>query len=242
MPHRTNAFQQLVHLLEMAAAREDCRVVESVMLPDKQTGELREVDVLIEETVAGHNIRIAVECIDRSRRASVQWVEEMHSKFESLPVHALILVSKKGFTPQAIKKALTYGHEAYEFSELETNDWSFNMPHVLLGAIFWHKEETSFVVGISDITLASGLSSDSIVLDAGGQVLGTIDSFGHWFGIAHAEKEGARIIEERLTELFKTPSDIERPVNVRLIFHLEVPVYAKEELPNGSNQPATIRD
>ncbi|MFL6052419.1 MAG: hypothetical protein ACJ72W_05800, partial [Actinoallomurus sp.] len=53
----------------------DACVTESAMLIDRRTGEEREVDVLIEADVAGHTLRIGIECSDRKRPADVTWVE-----------------------------------------------------------------------------------------------------------------------------------------------------------------------
>ena len=50
---------------------------ESAMLPNRLTGELREVDVILRLDDSGHQTVIAIEAAARSRRASVDWVEQM---------------------------------------------------------------------------------------------------------------------------------------------------------------------
>ena len=50
-------------------------VRESVELPERGSGTLREVDVLIEYAVLDSPTRIAVECRDPSRASDIQWVE-----------------------------------------------------------------------------------------------------------------------------------------------------------------------
>src|SRR5215208_1542277 len=104
MPKRSNRFQRLVVLLNTCLAA-DTKVIESALVLDKVTGEEREVDIWISPSAAGHTVNIAIEVIGRSRKASVGWVEEMHSKHATLPTDKLILVSERGFTKQALVKA-----------------------------------------------------------------------------------------------------------------------------------------
>lgn len=72
---------------------------------------MREVDVLITGNMAGHPIRIGVECRGRSRKDPVSWVEEMRAKHDDLPTDRLVLVSASGFSAAAAAKARHYGIE-----------------------------------------------------------------------------------------------------------------------------------
>jgi hypothetical protein len=116
MPARTNPFQRLVYLLKTHAAA-GATVTESKMLVDLVTGVEREVDVWVEATVSGQQVRIAVECRDHGRLADVTWVEQMKCKHERLPTHALVLVSRRGFTPEAAKLALACNIETHSLDE-----------------------------------------------------------------------------------------------------------------------------
>src|SRR5689334_4187531 len=118
MPKRSNEFQQLV-LLVKAHAAAGAKVVESKLLKDRITGTRREVDICITTEVAGHSVVISVECRDRSRRADVTWVEEMHSKHDRLPTNTLVIVSSTGFTPEATEVAKVYGIETVELEKLD---------------------------------------------------------------------------------------------------------------------------
>jgi hypothetical protein len=69
MPKRTNAFQNLFHLIYSQRA-EGAIVTESKMLLDKVTGKLREVDLVIQSTVAGHAVTIGVECNAKMRNGT----------------------------------------------------------------------------------------------------------------------------------------------------------------------------
>lgn len=96
MPRRSNAFQKLITLVHKQLA-EHAHVVESPFLADAVTGKSREVDVLIEASIAGYVTRLAVECIDWKRKADVTWLEKMFLKHQSLPTGKLILVSRSDF-------------------------------------------------------------------------------------------------------------------------------------------------
>lgn len=110
MPPRTNQFQRLLYFVQKHAA-EGAEVTESKMLPDLVTGTEREVDVCIEQTVAGHPVVICVECRAWQRRQSVSWVDEMKGKHDSLPTNVLVLASSSGFTPEAGRRAEIHGIE-----------------------------------------------------------------------------------------------------------------------------------
>jgi hypothetical protein len=100
VPQRTNLFQEVVAIvyenLAGDASKEEC-----AMLPNRLTGELREVDIVLRATMAGHETVIAIEAAGRARRATVDWVEQMIGKHKNLPTDKLVLVSKAGFSKQA---------------------------------------------------------------------------------------------------------------------------------------------
>jgi hypothetical protein len=111
VPARSNDFQAVVYFVERHLAA-DAVVQESASLPDRVTGRMREVDVLITYTVGGRPILIGVECRRRSRRDAVSWVEEMRAKHDDLPTDRLVLVSASGFSASAAAKARHYNIEA----------------------------------------------------------------------------------------------------------------------------------
>ena len=74
MPARSTSFQRLVTLLSSCLA-EDAEVQESAMLQDMDTGNEREVDILISTNQAGYKVRIGIEVVERKRAMDVTWVE-----------------------------------------------------------------------------------------------------------------------------------------------------------------------
>jgi Restriction endonuclease len=104
MPRRTNLFQEVVGIVHEHMA-EDATVEHSAMLTNRATGEAREVDVVIRTRAAAHELIISVEASSSSRRATVEWVEQMIGKHANLPTNKLVLVAKAGFTAQAREAA-----------------------------------------------------------------------------------------------------------------------------------------
>jgi hypothetical protein len=123
MPKRSNAFQKLVHTIYRQLA-DGATVTESKELRDRITGKLREVDVVIETPVAGSPMVISVECASRSRRADVQWVEQLAKKHETLPTNQLVLVAEAGFARDARQKAQLLGIEALSLEAATATDWT----------------------------------------------------------------------------------------------------------------------
>jgi hypothetical protein len=116
VPKRSNEFQRLIASIHHALASEGAIVDESRELRDRVTGAAREVDVVIESAVGDYPVFVCVECCDRSRPATVEWVEQQHGKHASLSTNKLILVSAAGFTQTAVDKAQQYDAVAVEWT------------------------------------------------------------------------------------------------------------------------------
>jgi hypothetical protein len=101
-----------------------CRVTESEMLRDPSSGRAREVDLVIRSKVAGFEIIISVECTDRKRPASVEWVEQICCKHRDLPTQKLVLISKSGYTTAARAKALAFGVEPLSLDTAQQVNWT----------------------------------------------------------------------------------------------------------------------
>jgi hypothetical protein len=80
MPQRSNEFQQLIHHIHTQMASLDAKVTESALLKERDSDAKREVDILIEDEVAGVKVRIAVETRDRSRPDTLEWIDGLVGK------------------------------------------------------------------------------------------------------------------------------------------------------------------
>jgi hypothetical protein len=123
MPKRTNPFQSVVVALQRALHPE-ATVTESKFLRDSVSGELREVDVVVETRIGPYGLTLSFECRSGTRPADVGWVDEMHGKHQTLPTDKLFLVSQHGFTSRAAAKAERQNHAALSLSAVEAHDWA----------------------------------------------------------------------------------------------------------------------
>jgi hypothetical protein len=111
-------LQRLVRALEQATNNTANVKIESPKrLPDKDTGQLREHDVVLTFSLSHHSIVMALECRDRSRLVGVPDVEAFRSKCDRTGIDKAIIVSSKGFGKKALQKA-----EAMEIGCLSLED------------------------------------------------------------------------------------------------------------------------
>ncbi len=95
-----------------------------MLLPERSSKIHREVDVVIRTNIGEHSVVVCVECQDRTRKATVEWVEQMAMKHSLLPTSKLILVAVQGFTRTAKDKAASFGIDTYSFDEALATDWT----------------------------------------------------------------------------------------------------------------------
>jgi hypothetical protein len=183
MPKRTNTFQTLVYLLKRHIEG-NTKVVESAELVDRATGSKREVDVCITTEVTGHIVVVSLECRDHKRPQNIEWVEQMYGKHSTLPTNHLVLVSKSGFTPQALAKAKLLGIETVvpdALTETEMSEFVDRITRLSLIKVKFLDVENIYVVlsatetdGLEEIYLPSQARSMH-VFNESGQLVGTMD-------------------------------------------------------------------
>lgn len=127
MPKRSNDFQTLIKTIYEQIVPEGGKVTESGMVYDKDAGSLREVDIFVEYRYAGHGFSFIIECRDRARSESIEWIDAIIGKSKSLNVNKVMAVSSKGFTKSAIKKARENGIETLTLRQAQETDWA-NFP------------------------------------------------------------------------------------------------------------------
>jgi hypothetical protein len=118
------ALEKLVASLERALGGKDGVKVESPKyLPDRVTGELRELDVVITFPTTHHEMTLAIECRDRSRKVTVNDVEAFFSKCQDTKAHKGVIVSPKGFSKPALSKAKNCGIACLSLLQVESFNW-----------------------------------------------------------------------------------------------------------------------
>ena len=123
MPKRTNEFQQIVAYIYSQIVPAGGRVTESAFLREDGEGDPREVDVLVEHAIVGHDIKIAVECRDYTRDQNVEWIDNLIGKYSRLKVNQVVAISSSLFSQTAKTKAAKHNIEAITVNEALTIDW-----------------------------------------------------------------------------------------------------------------------
>lgn len=117
-------LERLVAALERVLAGSSAKVeAPSRSLIDKDTGRRREHDVLITWDHGHHKIITAIECKDHRRRIGVQVVEAFADKCRATGVHSGVIVSARGFTATARKKAEALSITCMDLEVAESFNW-----------------------------------------------------------------------------------------------------------------------
>lgn len=77
----------------------------NVMLPDKVTGQLRQVDCLLEADVKGHKITILIDAKYHGNKLDVNDIEVVSALANSVGADKAVIVCANGWTDPAAKKA-----------------------------------------------------------------------------------------------------------------------------------------
>ncbi len=115
-------FEKLVagiHALKMQGAE----VKFNDHIPDRVTGDDRQIDVSIRFKQGFYDYLVIVECKDYDSNVPMEKVEAFHTKMGDVGANHGIMVSPKGFQKGAIKKAEFYGIELFTLTEIKS-DWT----------------------------------------------------------------------------------------------------------------------
>ena len=115
-------FELLVSRIEAALAPKGAVVRSPDRIPDKVTGQLREVDASIRLQVGTTPILITIECRDRVAIQDDTWIEQIAKKKEKIGASATIAVSSRGFTQPASISAQHFGIELRTLTDVSGTD------------------------------------------------------------------------------------------------------------------------
>jgi hypothetical protein len=129
MPKRTNEFQNLVEYIYSRVTPIGGKVTECAELVEDGSSTKREIDILIEYKIAGIELKIAVECRDRSRDETVEWIDALVGKYSRLRVNKIVAVSSSGFSGEAERKAHAHNIDTITAEEAARVDWAARVAH-----------------------------------------------------------------------------------------------------------------
>jgi hypothetical protein len=213
MPKRTNDFQTLIRTIYEQIVPEGGSVTESGMVPDREAGILREVDILVEHKYAGHEFRLIVECRDHSRSQTVDWIDGLIGKVKSLDVDKVVAVSSKGFSRSALRKAKENGIETLTLEEANETDWAkfpIRPGLVVMTDDIYRIHDVLHMHGEEYLPItALGLNSQ---VEAEGEVVGDLAGVIEYFFQEYLAPQLDKHKKEHFSEIFKTREDVEKPL------------------------------
>jgi len=211
MSKRTNDFQTLIKTIYDQIVPDGGKVTESGMVQDKEAGILREVDILVEYKYAGHEFSFVVECRDRSRAESVEWIDGLIGKTKSLNVNKIIAVSSKGFTASARKKAKENGIETLTLEEANDTHWGeFPVkPGLLVMTDDIYRIHDVFYKSEEEFLPITNLGIDSSV-EMKGEIVGNLKGLIEYFFQEHIIPKIDQYKKEHFLEIFKTKDDVKK--------------------------------
>ena len=127
-------FEILVAQIEAHLCPKGAIVTSPDRIPDKITGQLREVDASIKYKIGSAPILITVECRKRLSIQDDTWIEQLATKKQKIGANLTIAVSSKGFTKPAIKSSEALGIELRQLHDLSvqsiSNWFNFDLPNI----------------------------------------------------------------------------------------------------------------
>lgn len=87
----------------------------------------RQIDVLIRGKVGALDSIIIVECKDFNRKLDIGYIDALQSKMQDVYANKAVLVARKGFSKQAIKKAKRVGIELCTVHQSQSEKWEIRL-------------------------------------------------------------------------------------------------------------------
>jgi hypothetical protein len=188
------------------------------MVWDRDAGELREVDILVESKIAGHDFKIMIECRDRSRKESVEWIDGLIGKSKSLGVNKIVAVSSKGFAKTAIEKARTNDIDTLTPRQAQDTDWanySIKPGVVVFSGEILTLQDAQFMCDGKFVSLAELGLETSVYFD--GQKVGNVQSVFERVFLEFLAPEVNTYLKNHGGEIFKSRDDLEKQLEVELV-------------------------
>jgi hypothetical protein len=125
MARRGDALHRLVDRLERAYGMDPNVSVKSPdYLIDRVSGKRREHDVVVRYTQGRRTLIVAIECRERARRIDSPQIEAFYTKCDHTGVNQGVIVSSRGFTPEALKEATALNIQCFTLGQIERPNWS----------------------------------------------------------------------------------------------------------------------
>ncbi len=125
MTRKGRDLEKLVSNFEGLLGPKGVAITSPDYIPDKDTGEPREVDISLRSQIGSSEILVVVECRDYSHKVQdVKWIEELATKRDSVGADKVLAVSSTGFSGPAITKAEAKGITLRTMAEIDYQEIS----------------------------------------------------------------------------------------------------------------------
>lgn len=208
MPKRSNPFQRLIRAIYSQMVPQGATVIESEMLEEPSSNSMREADILVEYEDGETKIRMAVECRDKGRVDSIEWIDGLIGKYVDLDIDKVVAVNKMGFSAAAVQKARAHGIEIRSLEEALDTDWPEEFSKLGIAKMTYRTVLKEAWVE-TDPPIAEWLVAPTeYVTDEDGNVQGTlIDAVEDIFERA-AKPKVQEYVNEHLLDMFETLADL----------------------------------
>jgi hypothetical protein len=190
---------------------EGANVTESAMLRERGSDSEREVDILVEHEIAGTRIRMAVECRDRARTDSIEWIDGLVGKHRDLDVDTVAAVNKSGFSEPAARKAAARGIETRTLEKALDANWPEGF--IGLGTVkVTHRTflQEAWVKTDPPIAGQQAVEPSASVTDGEGNVLGTLSEAIMDIFERKAQPAARQHVNDHFLDLFETLADLKK--------------------------------
>lgn len=122
MSNNGHQLEKTIRLIqETFKDSENTMIYSNYKIPN-ESGNKREIDILIVSKINDFEIYIAIECKDYNKKIPVEKIEAFQSKCDRIKkINKKIFVSSKGFQSEAINSANYYGIELFTAEELTSH-------------------------------------------------------------------------------------------------------------------------
>lgn len=153
-------FERLVAHLEASLGPSGSIIKSPDFLPDKYSGQLREVDGSIRKKIGSSDVLLTIECRKRKYKQDTLWIEQLITKKRRIGAMATLAVSLKGFSSEAVKMALQENIIPRTLSELVADDLN-----AWLNLAFNRLEIRTLTIKRTGLELWDPLPDDKIIFD-----------------------------------------------------------------------------
>jgi hypothetical protein len=121
LPH-WKAFELLTAAIQRELAPQ-ATVTPNAKLPGLRSKTTRQIDVLVEQDVGQHHLRIVLDCKDHQDSVDVKGIEEFMGLVADVGAHKGAMVAAKGFTEAAKERARDAGIDLFRVIDVADHKW-----------------------------------------------------------------------------------------------------------------------